>query len=110
MPVIPAMIGKHKWENHSPSQPGQKARPYFQNNQSKKGWRNGSSGRALSHRCEALSSNSSTVKKKKNPKTEVISWCSELLVSIKSAVIINKKAGPIADVEKLIFRCLEDQM
>jgi hypothetical protein len=38
--------GKHKIEkDHGPGQPGQKVRPYEQNNQSKTGWRHGSGGR-----------------------------------------------------------------
>jgi hypothetical protein len=39
MPAIPAMEGSLKWEDHGPGQPGQKARPYFQYNQSKRGWK-----------------------------------------------------------------------
>jgi hypothetical protein len=42
--------------------------PYLQNNQRKKDWRLGSSGRALS-KCEALISNSSTLKIATKPKT-----------------------------------------
>jgi hypothetical protein len=52
----------HKSEGCGPCQPGQKVRSYLQNNQSKRGWRRGSSSRLL------LSSNRSTAKKrKKNP-------------------------------------------
>jgi hypothetical protein len=38
--------GKRKWENCSLGWSRQKVRPYLQNNQSKKEWRNGSNGRA----------------------------------------------------------------
>jgi hypothetical protein len=38
-------LGDWDQEDHSPGWPGQKARPYFQNNQSKKDWRYGLSGR-----------------------------------------------------------------
>jgi hypothetical protein len=34
------------------SRPGQKARPYFQNNQGKKGWKYGSSGRAPAYQVQ----------------------------------------------------------
>jgi ribosomal protein L4 len=46
-------------------QPRHKVRLYLKNNQHKKGWRHGSSGRAR----EALSSNPSTVKKRKTYST-----------------------------------------
>jgi hypothetical protein len=46
-PVSPVMVGSVKQENCGPGWPGQKkSRLYLQNNQSKKGWRRGSSGRA----------------------------------------------------------------
>jgi hypothetical protein len=38
-----------------PGQPGQKTKLYLQNNQSKKGWRHGSSGRASDRKHKALS-------------------------------------------------------
>jgi hypothetical protein len=41
--VISATVGSVKQEDHSPGWPGQKVRPYIQNNHSKKGWRYGSS-------------------------------------------------------------------
>jgi hypothetical protein len=46
MPVIPVMARSLKWEDLSLVQSGQKVSPYLQNNQSKKGWRCGSRGRA----------------------------------------------------------------
>jgi hypothetical protein len=47
VPVIPATVGrKHKQEDGIPGWPGQKTRPYLQDNQSIKGWRCGSSERA----------------------------------------------------------------
>jgi hypothetical protein len=50
----PSYCGKHKQEDHSLGQPGQKARPYLQNNQSKKGW-----GRASSSTAPAWQASSS---------------------------------------------------
>jgi hypothetical protein len=35
VPVIPAMAGSLKHENHNPCWPGQQVRPYLQNNQNK---------------------------------------------------------------------------
>jgi hypothetical protein len=49
------------------SRPVWAKRPYFQNSQSKKGWRHGI--QVVEHlltKCEALSSNPNTAKKKKN--------------------------------------------
>jgi hypothetical protein len=54
------MAGSTKQEDRDSRQPRQKARPNFQNNQSKMIWRYGSS---LPSKHEDLSSNSSTVKK-----------------------------------------------
>jgi hypothetical protein len=62
--VIPVTWGSTKWEDYGPARPRQKVRPRLQNNQSKKGWRSGSSGTAglIS---EALNLNPNTV----NPHT-----------------------------------------
>jgi hypothetical protein len=46
-PVIPAMARSIKQENYGPGSHGQKVRLYLQNNQSKTGWRRGSSTRML---------------------------------------------------------------
>jgi hypothetical protein len=45
IPVTTAMVGVLKSENHGPGKSGQKVQPYYQENQSKKGWRLGLSGR-----------------------------------------------------------------
>jgi hypothetical protein len=45
VPVIPVTVGVVNRENCGPDWPGQKARPCLQNNQGKKGWRCGSSGK-----------------------------------------------------------------
>jgi hypothetical protein len=58
------MIGRVKWEDHGPDQPGQNARDFLKNNQTKKGWRCYSSDRALSSKCEAMSSIPSVTHKK----------------------------------------------
>jgi hypothetical protein len=63
MPVIQAMAGGIKQEDVNPGQPGQKARPYPQNNQSQKDWGHGSSSRVRGSKCKALSLNPSTGKK-----------------------------------------------
>jgi hypothetical protein len=63
--LSPQLLWKHKKVDHGPDQPRQKARPYLKNNQSKK--RAGSMAQTvecLPSKHEALSSNSSTTKKK----------------------------------------------
>jgi hypothetical protein len=45
-PCHPWNSGKHKIGGHGTSQPGQRVRPYLQNNQSKQDWGHGSSYRA----------------------------------------------------------------
>jgi hypothetical protein len=65
MPVVPVMVGCIRKEDQGPGWPGQKMRPYFQNKQSKKGWRHGSKRRASAWHHEALNSNSSSAKRRK---------------------------------------------
>jgi hypothetical protein len=50
--------------DHGPSWPRQKARPYLKYNQNKMGWRCGLSGKCLLSKCEALTSNPTTARKK----------------------------------------------
>jgi hypothetical protein len=59
------MSGSLKWEDQDPGWPGQKARHYLQNNQSKKGYRQAEEHLPSKH--EALSSNPEPKKKKKQP-------------------------------------------
>jgi hypothetical protein len=62
--VIPATAGSLKWEDQGPGQPGQKVRPYVQNNQNKM---HGGVTQAehLPSRCKSLNSNPSRAKKKR---------------------------------------------
>jgi hypothetical protein len=41
----PSYVGKHKYRNCRPGQPGHKVRPYLKNYQHKKDWQSGSSSR-----------------------------------------------------------------
>jgi hypothetical protein len=72
VPVIPGVAGSIKYEYQGPGHPGQKARGYLQNNQSKKGWMCVLSCRVLIYpKHKALSSNPNTARKKKNPGKKV---------------------------------------
>jgi hypothetical protein len=57
-------VGSIKFEECGPGWPEQNVRLYLQNNQNKKGWHMSD----VLNKCEALSSNPNTAKKKKNVK------------------------------------------
>jgi hypothetical protein len=58
-------VRSRKQENRGPGQPGQKVRTYLQNNQSKKSWRHGSSGRAPAYLAQSQVQTPVQEKKKK---------------------------------------------
>jgi hypothetical protein len=71
MLIIPATVGSIKQKDHGLGWPGQKTRPYLENNQSKRSWRRSSTSEHLHSKCKVLSSNFSTAllpPRKKTPK------------------------------------------
>jgi hypothetical protein len=67
VPFNLATVENLKWKGHGPRFPGQKSESLCPDNQSKKGWKHGSSSVKKAH-CPALSSNPSITKKKKKKK------------------------------------------
>jgi hypothetical protein len=72
----PSYLGDWDWEGVVQGQPRQKAKPYFQDNESKQGWSHRSRVAHMPSRLKVLSSNPSTAKIKwrSNRAEDVVQW------------------------------------